>query len=500
MNKKIILRAMAAIALLLAVSINVEAQSVLQRARNAAGNAVQSTTDQTKQGAEQKAGQTVSNATGQTSGETAPATGQQSSGGQPAPKNLKPSAAAIAADPLASDNNVANGFSRSPAQIRAGYEALNPKVYFMPYYHPQVRNYWLLESSQYQYFTISCLMLDEHRRAINQNSFLVNRDSKPEISINYGGIPGQYYIFITDTVPVGTREVYREATGQLPIGIHAMYAGMALFAADPDGYFPMMKYVEARLAYMGAGHIYLSPSPPNNAWDQITVVMNPQKELGKLPLEWGKYLNSDLNMEIRRLDNIAMGETPIEVVKSAAAYYYNNARKFEDNKNNYGLLRYNFHLFEIAMYFWTHSSKKVADPDFETLYNEYRRLETYYKDWVKLEAEGGAAVDMPKTYDMGATLAAKALAAAKKQFSGSFNVDKVVFLSNTWKEFKEPNYPYRVMHRSLDAGLLTNSNGNWMIRYYNFQQASDQKGGWTENYGFTAGGSGSNAQRVNYKP
>ncbi len=76
MNRQIIIRAMAAIALTLAVSINAEAQSILQRARNA----VQATTD----------GNTTetNNATGQAA-VTAPSAGQQSGGGVVMPAATK---------------------------------------------------------------------------------------------------------------------------------------------------------------------------------------------------------------------------------------------------------------------------------------------------------------------------------------------------------------------------------------------------------------------------
>ena len=95
-------------------------------------------------------------------------------------------------------------------------------------------------------------------------------------------------------------------------------------------------------------------------------------------------------------------------------------------------------------------------------------------------------------------LAQKALSAAQSQFS-SFTVDKVVFTSGKWTEYKEQKWPYRVMHRSTDAALLTKEGDKWFIRYYSFLQRSDEKGGWIENYSFQAGGD-YEPKLVNYKP
>jgi len=181
------------------------------------------------------------------------------------------------------------------------------------------------------------------------------------------------------------------------------------------------------------------------------------------------------------------------------ARYYNNVTRFEEEKN-YQQVIYNFYLFETALYFWQQNEKRVPDETYDYVREEYEKfLVLYDKKWKNAAMAAGPAVDMPKTYDMGADLAKKALTQAQSQFGGSFKVDKVVFTSNKWTEYKEQKYPYRVMHRSIDAALLTKEGDKWLIRHYYFKQASDQKGGWTQNYGFEAGGN-YNPKPVNYKP
>jgi hypothetical protein len=140
------------------------------------------------------------------------------------------------------------------------------------------------------------------------------------------------------------------------------------------------------------------------------------------------------------------------------------------------------------------------DATYKLQEDEYYRFKLLWeKKWVNAtdESVNAKPVEMPKTYDMGADLAQKALAKAKTQFS--FNVDKVVFTSNQWNEFKEQKYPYRVMHRSIDVALLTKVGDKWMIRYYYLKQASNQNGGWTDNYGFEIR-INDDPKPVNYKP
>jgi hypothetical protein len=197
-----------------------------------------------------------------------------------------------------------------------------------------------------------------------------------------------------------------------------------------------------------------------------------------------------------------MKETPMEVIQSAVSKYYNNMVKFQEEKK-YRQLLYNHFLFETALFCWKYNPKvNEKDETLVYLLNEYEKfLVLYQKQWKAAAATEGDAIDMPKTYDMGADLESKALSAAKKEFGGQYNVDKVVFTSDQWTEFKEHNFPYRVMSRTLNAAILTKDGDKWLIRFMVFQQMSDQKGGWTQNYGFTVPMGGStNPQPVNYKP
>jgi hypothetical protein len=485
MNKSIIIRAIATGVVILAVNISAQAQlgGAVNRARQAAGQATQSATGTTTQPAttEQPVGETA-----QPAATAAPAAAQQPR------QDLKPSAAAIAADPKASDNTVERGYTKSPAQIRAAYEALDPKIYFQPYYHPQLRKwYWLDLEAQDRFFTASSSMLDEFYRSDRETSFYENG----QINLRMVGIGKRFGRWVGDTIPpIDSRDMFKESVGYMPIGIHAMYAGMAFFAADPQAYMPFMKFCEAKLARMAFGSAKLNPDPAAMLWDEVTIKVG--DSFSKLPVKWGQLCGVAVDNEFERLEAIAK-TIPVPVIVSAASYYVSNLDRF-NKAEVYTTTRWYFHLFEIAMYYLTNHPQGKADKSFEQLWSLYRQFQADYKGWVEQEKLNAPPVEMPKTFDMGAALAAKALEQAKKQYAGIFNVDKVVFLSNKWVEYKRPEWPYPVSHRSLDAGFLTKVGDKWQIRYYNFQQMSDGKGGWSDTYNTTAQFGGSEPQNVNY--
>ena len=66
------------------------------------------------------------------------------------PEKLKPSAAAIAADPGASDQTVRQGYSKTTAEIRAGYEQLldAEKFIYQPYYEGDNKYFYYVETPE----------------------------------------------------------------------------------------------------------------------------------------------------------------------------------------------------------------------------------------------------------------------------------------------------------------------------------------------------------------
>ena len=431
---------------------------------------------------------------------------QQEQANEPkTPRN--PSAEAIAKDPAASDKKVKEGYTKSPAEIRAAYEALDPEIYFQPYYHPFLRNWYLLDDKSDKQFLEDVMTVDKHYRT-NTDRQMTFTEKKSEGNVKTrifgGGFRAQYYHFRQETIPAGNTDfrIYDDLSCYMPIGISAAYAGYALFAADPQGFIPFLRLCEARnAAFSYDAGVWSGLDAPNMARDATKVKLNAKGEVGTLPMEEHQLTKPIImggNME-QSTRKLAGTVTPIAVIQKAAEHYLSEIQKYEA-QNSYGMMRYNLHVLEHVIYLWYMHDKWEGDAAaYKRVVGEFDKYVSRYKQWKEQELLSSPSVAMPKTYDMGAALAEKALAQAKKQMAGSFNADKVVFLSDTWNEFKEKDYPYRVMHRSIDAAILTNDNGKWSMRRYSFIQDSDTKGGWKESYSFQAGASVV-PERVDYKP
>jgi len=394
------------------------------------------------------------------------------------------------------DPNAEEGFTKSPAQIRAAYKAFDFQIYLRPYNDPKLRHYYYFDKSQDDYYFKQNFIAEAFRRDVGGAvTGLVKSSTKVEIRINTYGLSRSYNNTTIDTIPAGNTDwkCYSDCIGRMPEGIHAVMSGFALFRADPQGVIPFMKFCEAVRTFL-----------------TLEQLMDWESNRSKEAISWAAY-RSDVNNEMKGLSMVAMGknkkeyagywkiaalpETPLKAVKDAAIHFKDKLLMYE-GKGNYEATMYYFGIFETAMYYLLNHNNR-DDANSNDIIGEYLNIEKRYKEWDEAKRLSGRPIEMPKTYDMGADLAKKALDAAQNQFE-SFKVDKVVFISNNWSEYKEPKYPYRVMHRSINAALLTKVGDKWLIRYYYFKQASDQKGGWIQNYGFEAG-SDSEPKSVNYK-
>ena len=468
MNRQTIFRAVAALAVMLAV--NTGAQAQLGGALNRARNAVQNT------------GNRIS-----TPG--------------------KPSAEAVAADPRASVEQAEEGYTRTPAQIRGAYEALDKKLFFGPYYHPNLRRYYILDDSQreQEFLLNSAKTLDEHWRkdARTRNGWW-NVNGVDKIRLNtYNGPTAYGKYTIVDTIPAGNTTpwgCFDDCIGVMPVGVHVIYAGFALFKADPQGLKPFMRFCEAQNAFMA----FRGSLSVGGGIDGKTLRDNPDK----LAVKWADI--AKLNSFETDLEEAAKS-VPMNVIHQAATYYRDQVATY-DAVNDGGNSRFYFHLFETAMFYWQENNRKQQmEREMNALLADYLKYAGKYDAWVTAEKTGGAPVDMPPTYNMGAPLAAKALEIAKKQFENRnadpFKVDRIVFLTDKWSEaklwFTEGDLRVeRVVMRTVEVGVLTDQDGKWIMRQWTLQQDSDMRGGWKEEYRYVAGTTGTNYQPkpVNYKP
>ena len=394
-------------------------------------------------------------------------------------KNKKVKTEASSSDPRASVTTVEEGYTKSPADIRKAYNRLDNEFYFFPYSHPNLRNYYLLDDSKEEmdFFNQSCRTVDENMRVGNIDCGYLK-------SLHFGGmVKCRYYHFIEETIPSGnkgTGENILESTGVTPIGIHPIYAGFALFEADPAGLKPFMRYCEARNAAKGMESVHIGQG--DYIFGKTVMTKDGKKEL---PISWNEMFPEKLYKKDNALRDLVKRKTPIGVIKEATTYYNDQIKKCLAAKD-YANTRYYSHLFEHAMFLWE-EKEGTSGADFKTFYAEKVKYEKEYKDWMRLELASSAPIEMPKTYTENADLTARILVAAKRQAESEdppFNVDKVVFTSGDWSINKDGKFPYDVVSRTRYVAFLTNENGQWMIRYAQVQQNSNGTGGWKDGYGF----------------
>ena len=140
---------------------------------------------------------------------------------------LKPTAAAIAADPGASDQTIRDGYSKPTSQIRAAYEQLDSKLFiYKPYYQGDNRYFYYVEAdptanNSPKEFNDQCYKWFMSKA---QDEYGVKWQ---RIGTFIGGTPGHN----------GEYVLYGE---------HAMHAGFAEVIADPGSSNPFNHFLHFR--------------------------------------------------------------------------------------------------------------------------------------------------------------------------------------------------------------------------------------------------------------
>lgn len=135
-------------------------------------------------------------------------------------QSLKPSAAAIAADPGASDNSVRSGYSRPTSEIRAVYESLDPERFiYRPYYEGENKYFYYLDDKTQEY--------------LNNCYFGYLSKAQEEYGVRFQPIRN----FVNNLPGRGDRVV--------PYGEHVMHAGFAEAMADQGNTMSLNHYLRA---------------------------------------------------------------------------------------------------------------------------------------------------------------------------------------------------------------------------------------------------------------
>jgi hypothetical protein len=243
-------------------------------------------------------------------------------------KAQKLSKEAIAADPRASVTIVEEGYTKSPAQIREAYEKLNPEVYFKPYFHPNLRNYYLLDDSkaEMEFWEKSCKTLDKHYSRVRSNASL-DKGTTIKMGLSYYISLSEWYMhFEKDNIPAGQHKNWgcaASCSGLMPLGASAMRAGFALFAADPEGLKPFMRYCEAYNIYNAFQNYYIHSGGVDNqiSSDGKRVgINNETRKFDDMAVSWDYFFNK-WGDERARLIELVKTKTPVKVIQEAATHY-----------------------------------------------------------------------------------------------------------------------------------------------------------------------------------
>ena len=78
------------------------------------------------------------------------------------------------------------------------------------------------------------------------------------------------------------------------------------------------------------------------------------------------------------------------------------------------------------------------------------------------------AAEMAKGVSVPANVKSKADAEARKQWGAGFV--KSIFLTSQWSQFKNPKYPYQVMHRSMDVDFIVKEGDNYFVYHWVFKE------------------------------
>lgn len=165
-------------------------------------------------------------------------------------KVLTPSAAAIAADPGASDQTVRDGYSKPTSHIRAMYEQLDPALFiYKPYYQGDNRYFYYVEAdpnakNSPKQFNDQCYKWFMNKA---QDEYGVGWT---RIGTFFGGTPGhdgQYVLY----------------------GEHAMHAGFAEVIADPGSSNPFNHFLHACTILDISSEAAVSYGGPYNATEKV---------------------------------------------------------------------------------------------------------------------------------------------------------------------------------------------------------------------------------------
>lgn len=370
-------------------------------------------------------------------------------------KDFKPSKEAIAAFPDAARTDQWERSSRPFNLVYGAYEHLDPKYFpLQPYYKYPVM-YGLGMKA-----IVGMNVLDDMIRTRLANGF---------------GSTTKFLPFIYDEnentellTPVGEKMgVYRDDIFR--------YAYAAAFFADPNSDIAIYRLAEL-LAYLSPT---ISSGVETEADDDANGILDAKKGL-VLPASNYKSLRGkrEIMMMNMATEVVDMDLIADRVIKCLEKVEENDAFCQKDPSLRAKYLLMGTQLYERIL--TNHKgwrSKKGSDPKARratmlyTLYNQTPEALAILRN---VRAGNVPAVSMPKGVSVSADIKAKGDAAGKV-LAGHRGDEfvKVVYLENQWSTFKQPTWPYKVMHYSIKADLITKAGGKTVLTHCELHKSVD---------------------------
>lgn len=379
-------------------------------------------------------------------------------------KNLKPSAEAVAADPKASDTTVEQNYTKSPAQMRGVWEKLSPELFpYQPYYAKENIAYYDTDGKTPAviYYKI-CNMLENADRTMRFAGVL------PELV------------------------EYKDGT-TVPIVELLLNPYFAEFFADPQGYVPYNHFVRAGIvagAMPGKVKLYTKDD-----FYKYTVTMDDGGTVSLFEKEEPR--TQRWHTVKRKATDLAISVTPIEIIGGAINNAINRYKKHEAEGNTKQMIITSREIQLMMEHLQAHDNYEQRKKDFEPLIRAYEPIEGSYRSLLQSNYDASApAVAMPKGVSVSAALQNVANAEGKKQWGDKFV--KAIFTTSKWTEFKNPKYPYQVMHRSMDVDFITKEGDNYFVNHWVLKEGvSGGKG--TGTYSIMARMKQPTREKVDYK-
>lgn len=475
-NRILALSAILALAFAITTPANAQFGNLLNKAKKTVKEKVDKKVKETKQKVEAAATGAVDKAAGNAAERTGLAAGSPSAeasnhyegtnGGIETlyKQNLKPSAAAMAADPKASVATVEKNYTKSPAQIRGVWEQLDSKLFpYQPYYDGKNKELYDPDAdAPIIVYGKLCRLLEEAEMPF--------------------GKPGLFAEFVK----------YKDDTSVPAVDV-LLCSYYAEFIADPESYVAYNHFVKARIAHTGftSDRIKMNMKDPMKyaaTMGDGTTVNLFEKEFDRI----GRWRNVN-----RMAERLAHEATPFSIIGAAATNAINRYKQHEAKGDTKQMIVTGREIQAIMEDLVHHDEYERRKGDCTDLMRQYEPIKDKYRSLLQSNHDASApAVAMPQGVSVPAAVKGKADAEARKQWGSGFV--KSIFLTSQWKQFKNPKYPYQVMHRSMDVDFIVKEGNDYFVYHWVLKEGvSGGKG--TGTFSIMARMKQPTKEKVNYK-